>query len=213
MTGPQVYALKCPNCGSALQVKRGTGSFACAHCASTLAMHTDGGTVSLEPLTAGIQGIQRNTDRTAAELAIKRLNEEIAQLEGEAARIKSDAREMNTLAGTQENEIRNGGMFFPFLFVSIIVFVVAMTAINGILDAAKWRVDSGLIALISGGLALAAWVYVLKVIVRGRERQITSVRSVRDERMVTLDGEIASIDARLRERRERLVKHREVAEA
>ena len=88
MAEAKVLALKCPGCGAALQVRPSIDAFACSYCASSLQVNRGEGVVSLRLLTDAMQGIQRGTDRTAAELAIKRLSEELRVLEREAEELR-----------------------------------------------------------------------------------------------------------------------------
>jgi hypothetical protein len=48
------------------------------------------GIVALEPVIQGLQGIQRGTDRTAAELAIMRLKDEITEMEEDIRRLAKE---------------------------------------------------------------------------------------------------------------------------
>jgi hypothetical protein len=76
----RIYALKCPNCGAALEVADSLDVFACSYCGATVQVERGTGTISLQ-LTKTMRSIQRSSDRTAAELAIRRLREELVELE------------------------------------------------------------------------------------------------------------------------------------
>jgi ribosomal protein S27AE len=77
----RIYALKCPNCGAALEVADSLDVFACSYCGATVQVERGTGTISLQLLTKTMRSIQRSSDRTAAELAIRRLREELVELE------------------------------------------------------------------------------------------------------------------------------------
>lgn len=81
MSSLRVYALKCPSCGAAVRVAESSDVFACTYCGATVQLERADGTVSLQLLTKAMLSIERNSDHTAAELAIRRLREELAQLE------------------------------------------------------------------------------------------------------------------------------------
>ena len=81
MPNERVYALKCPSCGAALGVAESLDVFACAYCGASVRVERRDGTISLQPLTDAMLAIQRSSDRTAAELAVKRLREDLAKLE------------------------------------------------------------------------------------------------------------------------------------
>ncbi len=78
--GFDFVTLTCPCCGGKLEVTRDMERFACAHCGAEHLVLRRGGTISLEPVMEGIRQVKNTVDRTAAELAIVRLEKEIAEL-------------------------------------------------------------------------------------------------------------------------------------
>lgn len=79
-------SLTCPSCGSRLQVTNDLDTFACSYCGNELRVRRAGGIVALQPVMEslgrveqGIQHIGDGVDTTASELAIQRLDREIAQ--------------------------------------------------------------------------------------------------------------------------------------
>lgn len=75
--------LSCPTCGGGLQITRDVDRFACAHCGNEHLVRRGGGIITLAPVMEGLAKIQRDTDRTAIELTIRRLRDEIAEAQGE----------------------------------------------------------------------------------------------------------------------------------
>lgn len=75
--------LKCPSCAGNLDIAEDMDSFACGFCGTKQVVQRRGGTVSLKPIGEAIARVQVGTDRTAAELAIRRLREDLAALEQE----------------------------------------------------------------------------------------------------------------------------------
>lgn len=73
--------LTCPRCGGKLEVTKDMERFACAHCGTEHLVLRRGGTVSLAPVMEGIRQVKDTVDRTAAELAIVRLEKEIGVLQ------------------------------------------------------------------------------------------------------------------------------------
>lgn len=69
-------SLKCSNCGANLEITPDMETFACGYCGASQMVTRSGGTVSLRLLTESISRVQAGTDKTAAELAIRRLKEE-----------------------------------------------------------------------------------------------------------------------------------------
>jgi len=72
--------LACPSCGSSLEITNDIDRFACLSCGNEHIVRRDGGIVSLSPVLDGLGEIKIGVDKTASELAIKRLKPEIASL-------------------------------------------------------------------------------------------------------------------------------------
>lgn len=79
-TMAEFLTLTCPSCGGKLSVSNSVNQFVCAHCGNEHIVKREGGTVWLDPLVKGIEDIRIGTNKTASELAIKRLQEEIKDL-------------------------------------------------------------------------------------------------------------------------------------
>ena len=84
---PDFVTLSCPTCGGHLQITKDIDCFACAHCGNEHVVNRGGGIVTLAPVVDGLERIQRGTDRTAKELAIRRMKEELAEAEQSQADI------------------------------------------------------------------------------------------------------------------------------
>jgi predicted RNA-binding Zn-ribbon protein involved in translation (DUF1610 family) len=76
-------SLKCQSCGAKLDVYEDQDHFACGHCGTEIMVQRRGGTVALKAVTEAIKEVQVGTDRTAAELALARLDKELSQLRAE----------------------------------------------------------------------------------------------------------------------------------
>lgn len=72
--------LTCPSCGGKLLITPEINRFACSHCGNEHIVQRGIGTISLKPIIEGIKDVQQGVDKTASELAIKRLEKEIASL-------------------------------------------------------------------------------------------------------------------------------------
>lgn len=100
---PAVVSLKCPSCGSPLQVPNRISSFACAYCGSPVEVRREGGIITLEPvierldsIDSGIRAVQTQVahlrpgvDSTASELAIQRLDKELLALQQRLDAVRS----------------------------------------------------------------------------------------------------------------------------
>lgn len=78
---PEFVTLTCPSCGAKLQVGSDVDSFACKHCGNEHIVKRSGGTVSLAPVVEQLKNVRSGVDKTASELAIKRLKEEIQEIQ------------------------------------------------------------------------------------------------------------------------------------
>jgi hypothetical protein len=56
--------------------------FACAYCGTEHIVKRGAGVISLAPVVEGLRKVEIGVDRTASELALKRLKEEIFEIEG-----------------------------------------------------------------------------------------------------------------------------------
>jgi predicted RNA-binding Zn-ribbon protein involved in translation (DUF1610 family) len=76
-------SLSCPSCGGRLKITNDIERFACAYCGIEHIVKRGEGIISLAPVVEGLQRIQSGVDKTASELAIPRLEKEIADLESQ----------------------------------------------------------------------------------------------------------------------------------
>ena len=81
-------ALSYPSCGSKLQLPRQIERFSCASCGNEFIVNRSGGIVSLAPVVEGLKVVKVGVDKTASELAIKRLRQEISSLERDLSNAK-----------------------------------------------------------------------------------------------------------------------------
>ena len=72
--------LSCPSCGGKLTITNDIERFACAHCGNEHVVNRSGYVVSLAPVVDELKKVQAGVDKTASELAIKRLTQEIEEL-------------------------------------------------------------------------------------------------------------------------------------
>lgn len=70
-------SLSCPSCGGKLQVTNDIDRFACGYCGQEHTVNRSGGMVLLKPVLEELRLVQIGVDKTAAELAIQRIQGEI----------------------------------------------------------------------------------------------------------------------------------------
>jgi hypothetical protein len=75
----KIIQMKCPGCGAGLEISKEHQEFSCGYCGSSLNVIRSGGTVALS-LVNVVDQVRVNTDRTASELALVRLADELQEI-------------------------------------------------------------------------------------------------------------------------------------
>lgn len=114
--------IKCAGCGGNLDITPEMENFSCGYCGTAQVVQRSGGTISLKVVGEAIKRVQVGTDKTAAELAIKRLNGELASLENQiianAAAMKAKSDQIGTIFLFT--------WIFSFIISSVIGFAVGI---------------------------------------------------------------------------------------
>jgi hypothetical protein len=92
-------SLTCPNCGGKLEITEEIERFACSHCGNEHIVNRGVGIVSLAPVTQQLSQIQVGTDKTAAELAILRLRNELLDIDNEIINLGNRLENMASFKG------------------------------------------------------------------------------------------------------------------
>jgi DNA-directed RNA polymerase subunit RPC12/RpoP len=77
--------LSCPSCGGKLQITQDVERFACGYCGQEYIVKRSGGIVSLSPILDALNKVEVGVDKTASELAIVRVKNEIAEFHRQRA--------------------------------------------------------------------------------------------------------------------------------
>jgi hypothetical protein len=138
----KTFILKCPSCSAPLNVSPDMERFACGHCGTEQIVLRRGGTVALKLVSEAVSRVQAGTDRTAAELAIRRLSDEIAALQVDQQRLLRTPKPLNYLRRRDIMVmsgvcvvlwfIANGRWegALTFLFAAPVIFVIGFFAKN-----------------------------------------------------------------------------------
>lgn len=100
--------LSCKSCGGRLEITSDLDRFACAYCGTEQIVNRRGGVVSLELVSEKLDGMKVGIDRTAAELAIIRLTNELQELHIQATTLFetiSELKDTLTNASSQKCEL------------------------------------------------------------------------------------------------------------
>jgi predicted RNA-binding Zn-ribbon protein involved in translation (DUF1610 family) len=88
--------LRCSLCGSQLKATPDVGRYVCPNCGSEVSTNRSNNNFSTEPVVAAVSKVQLSTDKTAAELAIQRLQKELGALQIQRQQIANEYQESGT---------------------------------------------------------------------------------------------------------------------
>lgn len=91
MSQTRIIKLQCVSCGGKLEISPDMERFACGYCGTEQIVERRGGTVALKGVAQAIARVQVGTDKTAAELALNRLERELESLNKKRARLRDQA--------------------------------------------------------------------------------------------------------------------------
>jgi len=216
MPEAKILNLKCPNCGGRLSVAPDVDTFACEYCRSTVTVERSADGTGLRLLSEGLSRVQRGAERTAAELAIRRLSEELqsarnARVSRENLR-RSEVRSLESRLGEVKLRpvreiVRTVLTFFGVAFGSLF----ALAAI--LLKTQQTETEKAMIVLGCFGFGAAA--AALTALRRAARRRSTakSVRTAQDEAARRKLPEDVELDARILDLETRLAANRKIADS
>jgi DNA-directed RNA polymerase subunit RPC12/RpoP len=180
----RIVGLKCPSCGGNLDIAPDMDTFACGYCGTRQVVQRRGGTVCLKPIGEAIARVQVGTDRTAAELAVRRLRGDLVAIEQEWQEFLDRAADKKKAAP-------------GYLPVGCLVWV-GFAVVNG-LWSDGYTIAAAFAVLVSAGLCRLA---ILRVVKGDRERHTRYAEARRDYRAkrAEIESEIEEHMAVLRRR-------------
>lgn len=99
--------LSCNACGGKLKITQEINNFACAYCGTEYAVNRGDGVISLNPLTDEIIKVKEGVDKTASELAIARLKDEISNLSDDQKNVDNELSSWTEKRGVEREELVN----------------------------------------------------------------------------------------------------------
>jgi ribosomal protein S27AE len=198
-TRPESFTnLTCPNCGGKLEVGDDRERFACGYCGREVAVEWRGGTVALKAITDSIQQLRTGAERTAAELALVRLQRELTDLEDRLSGLRGTAARLASAPPPSEEpqgwpwisstillvfaaatfflSLASYGVANTFLGILVVTFLAAALSAAGKRGQRKQR--EALERLTSSKLALDAEIETVKHDITDRERQISYQKGI-----------------------------------
>jgi len=152
--------LTCPTCGGKLQITDDIERFACAHCGNEHIVKRGNGTISLQPVVEGLNKVQIGVDKTASELAIKRLQIEINQIIAQRDQVKAKFTSNFILAG----------MWPIFIPLSMTLFCFIMNLTSYLDESIQWNIFT-LMPCIFGVITIIVVVVVIIVYQRMKKKE------------------------------------------
>ena len=133
-------SLTCPTCGGDLQITTDIERFACAHCGKEHIVKRGGGIIALSPV---LENVSKGVDSTASELALVRLEKELADIKPKLILAKEKAMNYRTKADS-----RAVVLLITILLVmgSILLFILTDMTVLGLI-------------LLTTGITLIAYTY------------------------------------------------------
>lgn len=118
--------LSCVNCSAPLEIGDDLERFACSYCGTNQIVERAGGIVALKKVQTAIHAVQRGTDRTAAELALPRLNKELAEAQAARVAVQNASKEVMDRAKSGRKTL-----------TIVTAFILFMVGPMGIISAAN----------------------------------------------------------------------------
>lgn len=168
----EIINLKCPSCAGALEVTSDMDRFACGYCGSEQMVVRQGGTVSLKLVTDAISRVQVGTDKTAAELALKRLEGEIRNAEDACRR----------LSEKHAGEIQVYHIF-GIIAAAMVFFTGLLIGVASMTSAANTASGIAVLTIFTGGAAVIA----ILILFYGNKYLQTKVKSPMEAKQLEYD--------------------------
>ncbi len=166
--------LKCVNCGAALSITPDIDRFACSYCGHELLVQRSGGIVALKDVSEAIKGVQIGTDKTAAELAMKRLEQEINAERQRLAIITATCHEKESTNKTF--------MIMGSIIVAAIVASITLVITGGL---SKARYNTLAVIVFMAGFALSAATAITLLVVLSMRANKTMKEKIEKETQPT----------------------------
>jgi len=132
MGDSRLVNLSCPNCAGSLSVGSTQDVLTCGYCGASIQVERSGGEVSLSKLTDTMARLQRGADKSAAELALKRLADELRTAEAELGAFRHDASNAaaSHAARIRAAGLRGVGFYLKIVLVPVAAFVVTYVGVG-----------------------------------------------------------------------------------
>ncbi|MBM3121962.1 MAG: hypothetical protein FJZ97_07210 [Chloroflexi bacterium] len=195
--------LACPTCGGKLRITPDIDRFACSHCGNEHFVKRAEGVIAIQPLAESLTGLKRATDRTASEMALRRLADELGDLKESRAqaerRIEECQRALKARDGARRDLIKSA-VTLPLAFLLSLLWPLPLQ-LGGVIGSLSEAEGDDLVVW----LVLPAVVAVITVAtirrrpaapaLRTRREQLEGDRTAALERPRMVDGSVSRVHA------------------
>jgi DNA-directed RNA polymerase subunit RPC12/RpoP len=200
--------LTCPTCGGKLQITPDIDRFACTHCGNEHLVKRGQGVIAIQPLAESLIGLKRATDRTASELAIRRLTDELQQLQASRQQVEIRiASHRGILAAHDERKVG-----CQSVIVGLVATPVCTVAYMASDQMAKGRPEGSLVAGVSWVLLVFAGLFVLMTLWFMFKWLLSSdptpERKIVEEHLRAAKAELASLAELIARKQEEIEQHK-----
>ena len=202
-------SLTCPTCGGKLQITPDLDRFACAHCGNEHMVKRSEGVVALQPLTESLTGLRQATDRTASELAIRRLTDDLVQLQAARQEVEGMAAGHRRVIATHNSKRLGcqsaiiGLVLTPLCFVvsSVVTYLTQGQPEGSYLSlfSVAMLLTAGIFGLMTAGFFLK-WLF---------SSDPTPARKVAEENLRATGAEISSLTERMAQKQAEIGQHQQ----
>jgi hypothetical protein len=170
--------------------------FACGYCGTEQVVERKGGTVALKPITDAIARVQVGTDKTAAELALNRLPQELNAIISQ--RREREAYWQKEIASYKETATYN-------LILVLIAACVCIIPIFTAISVTIFPVGGALVGFVIGLIAsVMLFIFVYRRVSVSRDAAIQ--RATRDQ-----NHDFAGLDLQMSDIKQRIEQNRNIA--
>jgi hypothetical protein len=210
---PDFVTLSCPTCGGKLKITPDIDRFACGNCGNEHLVVRSEGVVALKPLQESLTGLARAADRTASEMAIRRIQGEIAALQASKGPVRDKLTPLKEIEAAHKkrkdeaNFVWQGPLWMAGCYLAYRLILYLEGAVEWVRLIAPlfcpwlyWIAQGGLVL----GILACLW-----DVIFGRRPKMSTTEVENAIRAV--EAELASMDETIRQREEELARHRAVA--
>jgi len=202
--------LTCPTCGGKLQITSDIDRFACTHCGNEHLVKRSEGVIAIQPLAESLTGLKRATDRTASELAIRRLTDDLSQLQAAKVQAETKVAEHSKVIKAHNEKKQGcqagiGSILLTPLCIGAYYLseeLVKNVSPDSLLSGLPW-----LLMIWAGLMALMAIWFPLKWLLSADPRP---ERKVAEENLRAAEVEVASLDQALAQKQAEIAQHQQI---